>query len=367
MCAVAYLRSEPKEYSADLAIVIRKCRVAAIRNLFIPRLELQAAVMAVRLKEQIVKEQKTMIHSSNFWTDSTTVLQGIHSSHWKQQVFVANRVAEILNTTNVSQWNHVSGINNPADIGTRAINVDEFKRSESLTGQAWLKQPESEWPEQVNLVFAADEENIPTPTFILQAEEKKPIVQWRRFSNFNRLLNTIACVHSALRKRKPATKKIRIEEKEDAKATIFRSLQQEQFAEETKSLKVEREIPKGSKILQFSPFIDQRGLIRAKGRTRKVNWTSTKSIQYFYIGNSMLWNYSCVTSTRTIPIKETEHVKNIVQQQFCIIGVRNALRSIKNKCITYRKGRAQTMTPVMAELPTERFDAPTAFAIVLQL
>ena len=28
MCAVAYLRSQPKEYSADLAFVIRKCRVA---------------------------------------------------------------------------------------------------------------------------------------------------------------------------------------------------------------------------------------------------------------------------------------------------------------------------------------------------
>ena len=94
-------------------------------------------------------------------------------SHRKQQVFVANRVAEILDTTDVSQRKRVSGINNPADIGTRAINVDELKRSERLTGPAWLKQPESEWPEQVNLVFAADEENIATSTFITQAEKKE--------------------------------------------------------------------------------------------------------------------------------------------------------------------------------------------------
>ena len=60
----------------------------------------------------------------------------------------------------------------------------------------------------------------------------------------------------------------------------------------------------------------------------------------------------------------TEHVKNIVQQRFWIIGVRNALRSIKNKCINFRRGRAQTMTPVMAELPKERLDASTAFANV---
>ena len=114
-----------------------------MRHFSIPRLEIQAAVMAVRLKEQIVKEHQTKFHSCNLWTDSTTVLQWIHSSHRKQQVFVANRVAEILDTTNVSQWNHVSGINNPADIGTRAINVDEYKRSKWLTGPAWLKQPES--------------------------------------------------------------------------------------------------------------------------------------------------------------------------------------------------------------------------------
>ena len=92
--------------------------------------------MAVRLKEQIVKEHETKIQSCNFWTDSTTVLEWIHSSHRKQQVFVDNTLAEILYTTNVSIWNHESGINNPADIGTRAINVDEFKRSEWLTGPA---------------------------------------------------------------------------------------------------------------------------------------------------------------------------------------------------------------------------------------
>ena len=50
------------------------------------------------------------------------------------------------------------GINNPAETGTRAINFDELKRSEWLTGPAWLKQRENEWSEQMNLTFASDEE-----------------------------------------------------------------------------------------------------------------------------------------------------------------------------------------------------------------
>ena len=206
--------------------------------------------MAVRLKEQIVKEHESKIQSCNFWTDSTTVLQWIHSSHHKQQVFVANRVAEILDTTNVSQWNHVSGINNPADIGTRAINVDELKRSEWLTGPAWLKQRENQWPEQLNLTFASNEQNDEI-VFSAKVEEKKPMIQWKRFSNYNRLVNTMAYIQRVFKKHKPATKTLSVQEREDAQASIFRLLQQEQFTEEMKSLKAEREITKIAKSSSF--------------------------------------------------------------------------------------------------------------------
>ena len=67
----------------------------------------------------------------------------------------------------------------------------------------------------------------------------------------------MAYVKRVFRKHKPATKTLSVEEREGAQASIFRLLQREQFAEEMKSLKAEKEIPKNSKILQFSPFIDQ--------------------------------------------------------------------------------------------------------------
>ena len=60
----------------------------------------------------------------------------------------------------------------------------------------------------------------------------------------------------------------------------------------------------------------------------------------------------------------TEHLRNIVRQKMWILGIRNALRSIKNKCVTCRKGRAQTIPPVMAFQPEERLDASTAFTSV---
>ena len=226
-----------------------------------------------------------------------------------------------------------------------------------------MKQRENEWPEQLNLTFASDEQNDEM-VFSAKVEEKKPVIQWERFSNFNRLVNTMAYVQRVFRKHKPATKTLSVEEREGAQASIFRLLQQEQFAEEMKSLKAEKEIPKNSKILQFSQFIDQPGLIRAQGRIGKsqLNFETKHPIL-------LHWKHHVVelflrNEHKNSHHEGTEHVRNIVQQKFWILGIRNALRSIRNKCIRCRKGRAQTMTPVMAELPTERLDASTAFANV---
>ena len=60
----------------------------------------------------------------------------------------------------------------------------------------------------------------------------------------------------------------------------------------------------------------------------------------------------------------TELVRNIVQQKMRILGIRNALRSIRNKCVTCKKGRAQLIAPVMADLLEEQLDASTAFTNV---
>ena len=104
-------------------------------------------------------------------------------------------------------------------------------------------------------------------------------------------------------KHKPVTLIVSVEEREKAKATIFKLLQQEQFSEEMKSLRAEKEIPKSSKILQFSPFLDEEGLIRAKGRIGKSQLDFDAKHPILLIGNIKLLNYSCKTSTRTISMK----------------------------------------------------------------
>ena len=119
--AVAYLRakvSNSKGITTELAFVFGKARVAPMKALTIPKLELQAALLAARLKDEVQKALTLTVERTLMWTDSTTVLQWLHFID-KQPVFVVNRVAEILELTTIDEWNHVTTVDNPADAGTR--------------------------------------------------------------------------------------------------------------------------------------------------------------------------------------------------------------------------------------------------------
>ena len=126
-CSVAFLRAQKDAYSkCQLAFVFGKARVAPMKMLSIPKLELQAALLASRRKDAIEKALTLSISKVFIWTDSTTVLQWLNSTS-KQPVFVANRVAEILESTSIDQWFHVLSGDNPVDTGTRGISADSLK------------------------------------------------------------------------------------------------------------------------------------------------------------------------------------------------------------------------------------------------
>ena len=74
-----------------------------MRHTMVPKLEPQAAVYGVRLRRQILSEHNVKIVKVYHWIDSYTVLQWLHSGYKKQQVFVANIAAEILESSCINQ------------------------------------------------------------------------------------------------------------------------------------------------------------------------------------------------------------------------------------------------------------------------
>ena len=68
----------------------------------------------------------------------------MYSADKKQNVFVANRAAEILEASSTDEWKHIRGELNPSDIGTRGTTIAKLSESEWLSGPSWLKnEPES--------------------------------------------------------------------------------------------------------------------------------------------------------------------------------------------------------------------------------
>ena len=69
-----------------------------------------------------------------------TVLRYLRNVSTRFKTFVAHRVQQIQDLTNINSWNYVPSEENPADIASRGLNpTDEEKLSFWLNGPAFLK------------------------------------------------------------------------------------------------------------------------------------------------------------------------------------------------------------------------------------
>ena len=121
--------------------------MAPLKQLTIPRLELQAAVLASRLAKTIQEESRIKFKDFMFFTDSTIVLAWIHSTSGSFRPFVTSRVGEIQGNSNPNQWRHILGEFNVADDVSRGIRVQDLNKR-WCNGPEFLQLPESEWPQE---------------------------------------------------------------------------------------------------------------------------------------------------------------------------------------------------------------------------
>ncbi|XP_038061120.1 uncharacterized protein LOC119731907 [Patiria miniata] len=125
----------------------RGARLCPVKQVTIPRLELSAAVLAVRLNQLIQREIRLPITETVYWTDSTSVLQYIQNESRRFHTFVANRVSRIQSGHDPSQWRYVDTASNPADDGSRGLTADTMiKNQRWLNGPDFLLKEEQHWP-----------------------------------------------------------------------------------------------------------------------------------------------------------------------------------------------------------------------------
>ncbi len=118
-----YLRAISVSEEIHCSLVMGKARVAPTKVVTVPRLELSAAVVAVRTSDFLRKELELKDAQEFFWTDSRVILGYVNNDAKRFHVFVANRIQCIKDSTNPNQWRHVNSEENPADHASRGLKA----------------------------------------------------------------------------------------------------------------------------------------------------------------------------------------------------------------------------------------------------
>ena len=196
--AVVYLNK-----ADQICLAMSKSRVAPVKTITLPKLELMAAVIGTRLAKFV--QSSIVCHSHDdspirihFWTDSQIVLHWIHKNNSSNQ-FVSHRITEILDSSPATMWSYTPSSDNPADLLTRGVFTQQLISSELWThGPQWLLS-ESNWPTWVptNILHLQAAETTDSDIGEPTSKASKGIhniVDVSRYGNIQRLLAVTAYV-----------------------------------------------------------------------------------------------------------------------------------------------------------------------------
>ncbi|GFW19136.1 integrase catalytic domain-containing protein [Trichonephila clavipes] len=143
-CTEIYLKCIASE-CISVSLLTSKTRVAPLKTQSLPRLELCAALLLSNVLQVVVREFPLSIHRTITWSDSTITLAWLKTEPYRWQPFAANRVFKIQTTIQSAEWCHVSGIENPAHLGTRGLLLSQLVAHDQwIQGPLWLNQPMKE-------------------------------------------------------------------------------------------------------------------------------------------------------------------------------------------------------------------------------
>jgi hypothetical protein len=373
--AVVYLRTTSPNAKPMISLIASKTRVAPIKTISVPRLELCGAVLLAQLLPAVQNSLKLKIDDVRAWTDSTDVLGWIeaHPSKWK--TFVANRATEIQENIPPSAWGHVDGVENPADCASRGLGPEELANH-----PLWWHGPR--WLQDDVPVPYSSESKEPSPAML--NEERKEMKTFQatlecssllhRFSTLSRLTRVSAwCLRfiynakSAAERRKNSSSTpvvlsglLSLLELKMSLNLYIKQVQEVEFPE-IQILKHQKTLPAKSKLISMNPFLDKEGILRVGGRLKHSNLHPDQKNPILLPRRSKL----------TELIMHNEHIlhlhagpqllHSVLNRKYWIIGARDALRLLVRRCVTCTRVRGETMKQLMGNLPEARVSPGRAF------
>ena len=240
-------------------LITSKARLCPIKiKLTIPRAELLGVLLgtriAVRLIEELPQPQECYI-----WSDATTVLHWLAKGVLKAEIFIKNRVKEILQHAEKYnlKFRYVTTHQNVADLATKGTKLNELEKSFWQHGPLYLQQDKEFWPN--NPI------HIPSHVFSQVTEEKeiKSVVPFdiKRFSTLDSLLKSTAWLWrymNILRKRKTWQKQVPSAEMDKALKFWLEKEQKIFYPQEIDILSKGGKLNSSSHLFKLRPIYDEK-------------------------------------------------------------------------------------------------------------
>ncbi|XP_075158044.1 uncharacterized protein LOC142231314 [Haematobia irritans] len=367
--AVLYVRVEADDY-VSTSLVSSKTRVAPIKTLSIPRLELCGATLLAEMVDNLLSRFSLGNYSIRCWTDSTIVLAWLAKPPCFWATFVANRISKIIEIVNPSEWAHVDSGSNPADLASRGVYPNEIIGNTLWwNGPSWLRKSPDDWPKSNNSTLEA-----------IEIERKSISVHFNYFDEFDDVLNRFSSLPRALRVvaymyrfyfRTHSNFRVSFHRTSAAVSSseilmvqnrLISMSQKAFFPNEYMALSAKAPLSKSSPILNLNPFCDSEGILRVCGRL-----VSSTTLSYNE-KHPIILPYKCRLSMLLVQFIHdislhggNQLVLRLVRTQFWIPRAKNLIKSVINKCkpcIIYKK-RCQVQ--LMSALPPERVDISRPF------
>ncbi|XP_063822917.1 uncharacterized protein LOC135072810 [Ostrinia nubilalis] len=353
MCAVAYWRWEHNG-NIHIALITSRGRVAPLKPTTIPKMELQAALLAARLAKTIAEEHGRMkVKQRYFWCDSTTVLQWINNDTRQYKTFVANRLGEIDDLTRATEWRYVPTKLNIADVGTRETYDVTVFRNEWFTGPSFLYGDETTWPRRdFTALCDSDLERI---NLIKQESNNLPILDVSRFSSWLRLVRVMATVLRFINKCRKVVSSSLLSDMDLAERFLIKQAQLDSFASEISAIKKGKRIENNSRLLTLSPMLDEHDVLRCGGRIDAATGVSPETKRPIILdGKHHVARLIVKHYHEKAAHGNQESVVNHLKQRFWIIKLRPTVKYVSSRCMVCRIRKAKPEIPRMGNLPAAR-------------
>ena len=358
--ACAYVRWEKQDGTFEIRFVAAKSRVAPLKKLTIPRLELQAAVLASRLSKSIQEESRLDFEEIIYFTDSKIVLAWIQSTSRVYKQFVSSRVGEIQTTSDPKQWRHIPRESNVADDVSRGIAVEKLKERWQH-GPEFLRLPKEDWP-QDDSKSERDEKEITKEArkIVCTVKTSESPVEPKRYSSWRKLIGITAYVLRFVRKLCNKTKKTdnSNEQLNDTNCLCPQELEEaERYLIKDAQRNLNDRIKKGE-LKTLSPFTDEKGVIRVGGRVDKA------TVSYETKHPALLPYDSWISLLITRQSHQSGHngvatTTAKVRQNYWILRGHDLAKLVKHKCVFCKEMQPKPETQVMSELPELRLSPYT--------